>query len=70
MMYPVSDCIYIHIFTDANDVRNFYIPVEPHFINNVKQYMPTVEEKLVDMVADFDPKTQEDREKILKGLHR
>jgi flagellar protein FlaI len=66
IIYPVSDCIYIHIFPDANDVRNFYIPVEPQFINNVKRHMPTVEERLVDMVADFDPQTLEEREKILK----
>lgn len=66
VMYPVSDCIYIHIFSDVNDVRNFYIPIEPHFITNVKQYMKTVEEKLVDMVADFDPQSQEEREKILR----
>ena len=66
VMYPVSDCIYIHIFSDVNDVRNFYIPIEPHFITSVKQYMKTVEEKLVDMVADFDPQSQEEREKILR----
>ncbi len=66
MMYPVSDCIYIHIFSDPNDVRNFYIPVEPHFINDIKKYMSTLEERLVDMVADFDPQSQEEREKILR----
>ena len=66
MIYPVSDCIYIHILSDPNDVRHFYIPIEPHFINNVKEYMFTVEERLVDMVADFDPQSQEEREKILR----
>ena len=66
MIYPVSDCIYIHIFSDPNDVRNFYIPVEPQFINDIKQYMNPLEERLVDMVADFDPQSQEEREKILR----
>jgi archaeal flagellar protein FlaI len=66
MIYPVSDCIYIHIFSDPNDVRNFYIPIEPQFINNVKPYLNKLEEKLVDMVADFDPQSQEEREKILR----
>lgn len=70
LIYPVSDDIYIHIYPDVNDVRNFYIPVEPHFINNIRKYMAAVEEKLVDMVASYEPKTIEERQSILKECLR
>jgi flagellar protein FlaI len=66
IIYPVSDEIYIHIFPDVNDVRNFYIPVEPHFINSIKDHIPPVEERLIDMVGKYEPKTMEERSVILK----
>jgi flagellar protein FlaI len=66
IIYPVGDSLYIHIFTDVNDVRNFYIPIEPHFVSDVKKYMGTVEEKLVDLVSQYDPKTVEERQNLLK----
>ncbi|MCD1296043.1 secretion system protein E [Methanocella sp. CWC-04] len=71
IIYPVSDDIYIHIYPDVNDVRNFYIPVEPHFINDIKNKIPMVEEKLIDMVAKYNPRTAEERQAILKEcLHK
>ena len=66
LIYPAGDEIYIHIYPDMADVRNFYIPVEQHFIVNIEPYLPVVEERLVDMVAKFNPTTIEERKQILK----
>ncbi len=66
VLYPVGESLYIHIYPDVNDVRNFYIPVEPHFVTDIKKHMGTVEERLVDMVSGYDPRTVEDRQNLLK----
>ncbi|HTY89696.1 MAG TPA: type II/IV secretion system ATPase subunit [Methanocella sp.] len=70
VLYPVGDSVYIHIYPDVNDVRNYYIPVEPSFISDVKKYVPLAEKLLVDLVSKFDPKTPEERRDILKECLR
>lgn len=70
ILYPVGDSVYIHIYPDVNDVRNFYIPVEPSFISDVKKYIPIAEKLLVDLVSEFDPQTPEERRQILKDCLR
>lgn len=70
IIYPVGDCIYAHIYPDINDVRNYYIPVEPSLVTNIKSYVQKIEEKLVDMVSAYEPRTQEERKKILKECLR
>lgn len=65
LIYPVSDDIYVHIYPDVNDVRNFYIPVEPHFIYDIKKHMAVTEERLIDLVAGYNPKSAEERKQIL-----
>lgn len=66
LIYPAGDEIYIHIYPDIKDVRNLYIPVEQHFIIDIQPYLPIVEERLVDMVAKFNPTTIDERKQILK----
>jgi flagellar protein FlaI len=70
-IYPAGDDIYIHIYGDPNDVRNFYIPVEQHFVVNIKPYLPVVEERLVDMVSGYNPGSLDERYAILREcLHK
>lgn len=66
LIYPAGDEIYIHIYPDLKDVRNFYIPVEQHFIVDIQPYLPIVEERLVDMVAKYNPGSIGERRQILK----
>ncbi|WP_424357496.1 type II/IV secretion system ATPase subunit [Methanocella sp. MCL-LM] len=66
LIYPAGDEIYIHIYPDMKDVRNFYIPVEQHFIIDINPYLPIVEERLVDMVAKFNPTNLDERKQILR----
>jgi flagellar protein FlaI len=70
-IYPAGDEIYIHIYGDVNDVRNYYIPVEQHFVIDINEYLPVVEERLVDMVSGYTPGSLEERQAILKEcLHK
>jgi len=72
LIYPVSDMTFIHIFPDENDVRNFYIPIEPSFLHSVAELLPHVEKKLVDFIDSFkeDPITDEERTEVLKRVLR
>ncbi len=65
-IYPAGDEIYIHIYGDSSDVRNFYIPIEQHFVVDIKPYLPVVEERLVDMVSGYTPTSLEERKAILR----
>jgi|AGTN01.1.fsa_nt_gi Type IV secretory pathway, VirB11 components, and related ATPases involved in archaeal flagella biosynthesis len=65
-IYPAGDEIYIHIYGDSSDVRNFYIPIEQHFVVDIKPYLPVVEERLVDMVSGYTPTSFEERKAILR----
>jgi len=60
----------VHIFFDVNDVRNYYIPVDPSFMHSVKELAPAVDIKLVDLLdaLETDPVTDEERTIVLKNL--
>ncbi|MCS7118766.1 MAG: type II/IV secretion system ATPase subunit [Archaeoglobaceae archaeon] len=68
LIYPADEQIYIHIYPDKNDVRNFYIPIEPILLTGVDDLLREVEIRLVDHITgiDFDPTDAEEKKKILK----
>ncbi|MDI9633115.1 MAG: type II/IV secretion system ATPase subunit [Methanolinea sp.] len=70
LIYPADDTVFVHIFFDPNDVRNYYIPVDPSFMHSVKDLLPAVEVKLVDLLdaLEEDPVTDEERAEVLKRL--
>lgn len=72
LIYAAKPPIFIHIFFDPNDVRNFYIPIEPSFLHNVSRLLPAIEYRLVDLLdaLDEDPVTPEERTAVLKRLLR
>ncbi len=72
VIYPVDDQIYVHIYPDFEDVRNYYIPIEPTLLTGVEELLREVEIKLADYIAeiDFNPKSREEKEKILKDALR
>ena len=70
IIYPVNETTFIHIFPDPDDVRNWYIPIEPSFLHSVKEILPVIEEKLIDMidVLEEEPVTQQARIEVLKNF--
>ncbi len=68
LIYPADEQIYIHIYPDRNDVRNFYIPIEPTLLTGVEGLLKEVEIRLVDYITgiDFDPMDVEEKKKILR----
>ncbi len=72
LIYPAKPPIFIHIFFDPTDVRNFYIPIEPSFLHNISNLLPAIEMRLVDLLDSLeeDPVTAEERTAVLKRLLR
>ncbi|MCQ1535936.1 type II/IV secretion system ATPase subunit [Methanosarcina sp. KYL-1] len=68
LIYKVSDNVYVHIYPNKNDVRNFYIPIEPILLTGVGKLIKELEIKLVDYLTgiDFDPENLEEKERILR----
>ena len=57
LIYPVGNGIYIHIYPDPNDARDYYIPVEPGMTEDLALIMEQVEIRLVDYVHELDEAT-------------
>ena len=70
LIYPADEEVYIHIFADPTDTRNFYIPIEPSFLHQVSEIIPAIEMKLIDLIdaLDHDPITDKERAEVLKKM--
>ncbi|AKB33313.1 Flagella-related protein FlaI [Methanosarcina siciliae HI350] len=68
LIYKVNDQIYVHIYPNKNDVRNFYIPIEPILLTGVGGLIKELESRLVDYLTgiEFDPENIEEKERILR----
>ena len=70
VIYPVNDTTFVHVLSDPDDVRNFYIPVEPSFLHSVTRIQPVIEARLIDIIdgLDTDPTTNREREDVIKKM--
>ncbi len=70
VIYPVGNETFVHILPDPNDVRQYYIPIEPSFLHSVGYLNAAIECKLVDLLdaLDYDPVTEKERADLLKKL--
>ena len=73
IIYPVKDGIYIHVYPDETDIRNYYIAIEPGMMLDLEDLMEEVEERLVDFVGELDDTnsdSQIDRSKVPAASQR
>jgi flagellar protein FlaI len=65
LIYPVGQGVYIHIFPDHSDVRNYYIPIEPS-ADSLDELLEEIEVRLLDYVDELaTAETDEDRLRVL-----
>ncbi len=65
LIYPVGQGVYIHIFPDHSDVRNYYIPIEPT-AEGLDDLLEEIEVRLLDYVDELaTAETDEDRLRVL-----
>jgi flagellar protein FlaI len=70
IIYPVNDTTFVHILPDPDDVRNFYIPIEPSFLHSVGAMLPVIETKLIDLIdgLEDDPISDKERAEVIKKM--
>ena len=70
LIYPVNETTFVHILPDPDDVRNFYIPIEPSFLHSVNNLMPYIETKLIDIIdgLESNARTDQERAEVLKKV--
>jgi len=70
LIYPIKNGLYVHVYPDESDIRDYYIAIEPGMMLDLDDLMEEVEESLVDYVADLDDTAgnQLDRAKVLAEI--
>ncbi len=66
LIYRVNDEIFVHIFPDAQDARDYYISVEPAMVNDVQALLEAMETRLLDYVEELaQAETEEEKAEVL-----
>lgn len=68
VIYPVSDEIFIHVLGNPEDIRNFYIPVEPSIFGQTNGLLEEIEDYLADFVEELE-EVQDEDERVQTVLH-
>ncbi len=71
IIYPIKGGLYVHIFPDPKDARNWYHAIEPGMSIRDRGLMGMLEDNLVDYVDDLDDlggRDEIDRRKMLLAI--
>jgi flagellar protein FlaI len=71
LIYPVSGDLFVHIFPDPGDARDYYIAIEPSSIGDVESILEQLERRLMDYVDALErAETPEDKAEVLRRAVR
>ena len=66
LIYPVGKGTFVHLYPDATDSRDYYIPVEPSMNPELVRLMDEVDKRLINYVSVLQTATNsEEREEVL-----
>jgi flagellar protein FlaI len=70
LIYPIGGGLYIHIFPDHGDTRDYYIAIEPGMFADSAAMMEELEDHLVDHVSELEAVDGDnvDRGKVLRSI--
>jgi archaeal flagellar protein FlaI len=54
LIYMVDDEIFIHVLANTEDIRDYYIPIEPCLFGGVDEIIDKIEKRLVNFVEELD----------------
>lgn len=68
LIYPVGKGVAVHIYPDREDIRNYYIPIEPCLFQDMESTLEAVEKLLIDVIhnQDINTKDPEEKKKLLE----
>ena len=69
-IYPVSKDVFIHLYPDMKDSRDYYLPIEPSSSPSILHLMEQVNERLIDYVGELQEagNDEETAETLLRCL--
>ena len=66
LIYRVADNLFVHVFADPEDARDFYISIEPAMLEDIRSILESMEQRLLDYVEDLAAaETEEEKEEVL-----
>ena len=70
LIYPIGKGLYVHIYPDPNDSRDYYIAIEPGMLSDESGLMDELEDHLVDYVEDLEGSdgASLDRGRVLRNI--
>jgi len=54
LIYPANDEIFIHILANKEDIRDYYIAIEPCLADEQDEFIDDIEQRLADSVDDLE----------------
>jgi flagellar protein FlaI len=63
LIYPIGNGLAIHIYPDMEDIRDYYIPIEPCLFQNMDSTIEAVERLLIDVINNQEIDTNDPEEK-------
>jgi flagellar protein FlaI len=70
LIYRVSDELFVHIFQDGEDARDYYIAVEPAMLHDMHLLLQAMERRLLNYVEELSSATTEEekRDVLLRAV--
>ena len=66
LIYRVDDELFVHIYPDPQDSRDFYIAIEPAMLENIQVLLEAMEQRLLDYVEELSAaETDEEKADVL-----
>ena len=67
LIYPVADDLFVHIFADREDARDYYITIEPSSVGDMRPLLERLERRLMDYVEALEcAETTEEKAEVLR----
>ncbi len=64
LIYPVDNGMFIHIYPDPTDERDYYIPIEPSMVIDTDSAMRKIESKLLEWAEEIGQASDQDRRRV------
>ena len=53
LVYPVGESVFVHVYPDMSDTRDYYLTIEPSLAPSVPELMAKVDNQLINYVEDL-----------------
>ena len=71
LIYPVAEHLFVHIFPDQKDARDYYITIEPSSVGDLESILEQLERRLMDYVDALErAETPEAKAEVLRQAVR